>query len=97
MLVGDEPGDSFSYTFTGQAVGLVAVVGKDAGIIEYRIDDGEWHTRDLKHRYGGIHLPWLHVLADELDAKQQHTLTVRLTDQRANSACRLVYLAVNGE
>jgi len=97
MLVGDESGDSFAYTFTGSAVGLVLVTGKDAGIIEYRIDDGDWQSRDLKHRYGGIHLPWLHVLADELDPKKEHTLTVRLTDQRANSACRIVYLAVNGE
>lgn len=97
MLVGDEAGDSFSYTFTGQAVGLVAVTGKDAGVVEYRINDSDWRALDLKHRYGGIHLPWLHVLADELDPKKQHTLTVRLTDQRANSACRIVYLAVNGD
>lgn len=97
MLVGDQPGDSFSHTFKGRGVGLVVAAGKDAGIIEYRIDDGQWQTRDLRTAHPGIHLPTAYMLAEELHADQKHTLTVRLTDQRKPGACRIVYLAVNGQ
>ncbi|MFN3168997.1 MAG: GDSL-type esterase/lipase family protein [Phycisphaeraceae bacterium] len=97
MLVGKKPGDAFSYAFTGRAIGLVLCAGRDGGVIEYRIDDGAWQQRDIQSRYKNLHLPRLHMLADELDADEPHVLTVRLTDQRQPGVCRIVYLAVNGE
>lgn len=95
MLVGDKAGDTFYYTFTGRAVGLVLCVGGDAGVIEYQIDDGGWTSFDLESRHKGVHLPRLYMLADELDAEKPHVLRVRLTDQREPGACRVVNLAVN--
>lgn len=97
MLVGNTPGDTFSYTFTGSAIGLVLSTASDGAIIEHRIGQGDWQQLDIKSRYGGIYLPWLFVLADELDPRKEHTLTVRISDQRKPSICNIVYLAVNGE
>ena len=96
MLVGDDGGDSFSYTFTGRGIGLVVVAGPDAGEIVYRVDDGEWRSLDIGTRHRGIHLPRLHVLADELDAEAEHTLTVTFVRSPNPTACRIVNLAVNG-
>lgn len=97
MLVGDEPGDQFSHTFTGSAVGLVVVAGRDAGKIDYRIDGGDWQTLDVGTRHKGLHLPRLHVLFDELDPEQSHTLTIKLNASDKPTACRIAYLAINGE
>lgn len=97
MLVGDTPGDGFSLTFQGRGVSLLAVAGKDAGVIAYRIDGGDWQTKDIKKHFPGIHLPRVYVLADELDPTVEHTLELRLTDERADGACRIAYLAVNGK
>lgn len=97
MLVGDEPGDSFSHTFKGSAVGLVVVAGRDAGEVSYRIDDDDWQTLDIGTRHRGLHLPRLHMLFDELAPGQSHTLTVKLNQADKPTACRIVYLAVNGE
>lgn len=97
MLVGDQPGDAFSHTFTGSGVGLVVVAGRDAGEISYRIDEGNWQTLDVGTRHKGLHLPRLHVLFDELDPKQTHTLTIKLNEGAKPTACRIAYLAVNGE
>ena len=73
MLVGTEPGDQFSLPFTGRAVGLFVAAGPDAGTIEYRIDPkhgprGQWQTLDLFTQWsGGLHLPWAHILAGDLE------------------------------
>jgi len=96
MLVGKNPGDAFSYTFTGRAIGLLLCAGHDGGVIEYRIDDGDWQTLDIQSRHKNLHLPRLRMLADELDPDPPHVLTVRLTDQRHPGVCRIVHLAVNG-
>lgn len=97
MLVGDEPGDQFSHTFKGRGVGLVVAAGSDAGEINYRIDGGDWQTLDVGTRHKSLHLPRLHVLFDELDPEKEHTLTVKLSKADKPTACRIVYLAVNGE
>ncbi|MFK7789327.1 MAG: GDSL-type esterase/lipase family protein [Phycisphaeraceae bacterium] len=97
MLVGNKPADAFSYTFTGSAIGLVLSVGGDGAIIEYRISKGPWQTLDTKSRHRSLYLPRLHVLADELDAKKEHTLTLRIKGDRTPSVCNVVFLAVNGE
>ena len=99
MLVGTEPGESFSVKFKGRAIGLFVAAGPDAGVIEYRIDDGPWEKQDLFTPWSaGLHLPWAYVLADELDG-QSHTLTVRIADdanpKSKGHACRVVHLLVN--
>ena len=104
MLVGTEPGDQFSLPFTGRAVGLFVAAGPDAGTIEYRIDPkhgprGQWQTLDLFTQWsGGLHLPWAHVLAGDLEPGD-YTLTVRIVKERnpasKGHACRIVHLLVN--
>lgn len=99
MLVGTKPGDAFEMSFTGRGVGLFVAAGPDAGTIEYRVDDGKWQKRDLFTKWSrGLHLPWVYVLADELDGGK-HTLTVRIAKEKhTNSkghAVRIVHLLVN--
>ncbi|MAG58117.1 MAG: hypothetical protein CMJ83_17670 [Planctomycetes bacterium] len=99
MLVGMKPGARFEFAFEGRAIGLFVAAGPDAGIIEYRIDDGEWKKRDLFTKWSrGLHIPWAYVLESELDG-QAHTLTVRTADGKNPSskghACRIVNLLVN--
>lgn len=100
MLVGTKPGDAFTFEFEGRAVGLFVAAGPDAGVIEYRMDDGEWREQDLFTRWSrGLHLPWAYVLADEL-APGAHRLEVRIADHRnaesTGHACRVVHFLVNG-
>jgi len=99
MLVGTKPGDSFEFAFTGRAFGLFVAAGPDAGIIEYRIDDGPWQTRDLFTRWSrGLHIPWAYVLEAELESAP-HTIQVRVAETKhaasTGHACRIVNLLVN--
>lgn len=99
MLVGDGPGDTFSFAFTGRSVGLFVAAGPDAGVIEYRIDEGPWKKQDLFTKWsGGLHLPWAYVLADELEPGE-HTLNVRISadqnDKSKGHAVRIVHFLTN--
>ncbi|MEM8713364.1 MAG: GDSL-type esterase/lipase family protein [Planctomycetota bacterium] len=47
MLVGTEPGQSFTLPFEGRAIGLWVAAGPDAGTIEYSIDEAPWASLDL--------------------------------------------------
>ena len=99
MLVGDAPGDSFTFAFQGRAVGLFVAAGRDAGVIEYKIDDGEWKTHDLFTPWSaGLHIPWAYVLEDELE-QSEHMITIRLSEEKnersAGTVCRIVHLLVN--
>jgi sialidase-1 len=102
MLVGTQPGDSFELTFEGSAVGLFVAAGMDAGVIEFKIDDGSWEEEDLYTKWsGGLHIPWLYILTAELKVKEEHKLTVRISKKKNKKskghACRIVHLAVNGD
>lgn len=97
MLVADTAGDRFSFKFKGRGIGLLAAAGPDAGIIEFQIDDAAWQTLDLKTAHPQLHLPHIYILAEELTVDVEHTLTVRLSADRAPGACRIVHIAVNGE
>jgi hypothetical protein len=100
MLLGEQPGASFELEFEGTAVGLFVAAGPDAGIIEFKIDDGPWKEQDLFTRWSSdLHIPWLYVLEAELKKVSKHKLTVRISDKRNSRskghACRIVHLAVN--
>lgn len=100
MLVGEEGGSSFEFSFEGNAVGIALVSGPDAGIIRYSIDGGKEQTKNLFTQWSrSLHLPWYLVLGDELDLGK-HTLRVTLLEEHApqavGSACRIVYFLVNG-
>ncbi|MCR9245820.1 MAG: SGNH/GDSL hydrolase family protein [bacterium] len=103
MLVGTRPGASLRLPFHGSAVGVFVAAGPDAGVIEYRIDGGAWRRQDLFTRWSrGLHLPWLYVLAADLErgARQEHELELRIIEQQNDKsrghACRIVHFAVNG-
>ncbi len=99
MLVGDYPGKSLKFSFDGNAIGIAVAAGPDAGIVEYRIDKGEWKTKDLFTKHSKVyHLPWYYMLADSLpDGK--HTLEMRVSDKRnrysVGNKCVLRYFFVN--
>ncbi|MFG0288664.1 MAG: GDSL-type esterase/lipase family protein [Rhodopirellula sp. JB044] len=100
MLVATKPESTFSMKFDGRAVGLFVTAGPDAGTIAFRIDDGPEQTRDLFTKWSrGLHIPWAHVLASDLEPGP-HRITVRVTQEKNESsrghACRIVHLLVNG-
>jgi sialidase-1 len=100
MLVSNEPGSSFEFSFEGNAVGIALVSGPDAGMIRYSIDDGKEQTMDLYTQWSkSLHLPWYLVLGDGL-GKGRHTLRVTLLQEHhpkaTGSACRVVHFLVNG-
>lgn len=100
MLIGTQPGDSFELTFEGTAVGLFVAAGPDAGVLEFRIDNGMWRRQDLYTKWsGGLHIPWLYVLAAELKPEESHKLNVRISNEKnarsKGRACRIVNFATN--
>ncbi len=99
-LVGTQPGASFSLAFGGRAVGLFLTAGPDAGLIEFRLDGGDWQRRDTFTPWsGGLHLPWVLVLRNDLPAGA-HRLELRLTAEHnpksKGTALRIQQLLVNG-
>lgn len=101
FLIGKQPGDSFELKFQGSAIGLFLTAGPDAGIIEYRIDNGDWIEKDLFTQWSArLHIPWLYVFAAELNPSEHHKLKVRISKKKnpasKGHACRILYPVVNG-
>ncbi|WP_318501309.1 GDSL-type esterase/lipase family protein [Formosa sp. PL04] len=99
MLISDTPGSTLKLKFKGNTVGIAVAAGQDAGIIEYRIDKGEWQILNLFTKWSkSIHLPWYYTLASGL-TKEQHQLELKIakeTDSKSNgNACRIRYVYVN--
>ncbi len=98
VLEAVNPGSSFTFSFTGNAVGIAIVSGPDAGIIEYRIDNGKTETLNLFTQWSNfLHLPWYLVLADGLK-EGKHILNVKTASDFENAnrnACRIVHFLVN--
>jgi sialidase-1 len=85
MLVGEKPGDSFEFSFKGQAIGLFVAAGPDAGIIEYRIDDGTVQTLDTFTKWsGGLNIPWAYILDADL-TPGSHTLFLEISEENSKS------------
>ncbi len=99
MLVATQTGATCELKFKGRAIGVFVAAGPDAGMIDYRIDGGEWKRQDLLTRWSkGLHLPWSYMLASELDGKA-HTLSIRVAQFRGpearGSACRVISFLLN--
>lgn len=99
MLVGEEAGGPLQLKFRGHTVGIAVAAGQDAGMIEYRIDRGEWQSLNLFTRWSkSLHLPWYYTLANGLKNKK-HRLEIRVAadrDERSNgNACRIRYFYAN--
>lgn len=98
-LIADQPGAELAFAFKGGAVGICVAAGPDAGIIEYTIDDAPAKKLDLFTQWSsGLHIPWYHILADEL-SKSKHILRIKISqDKNAQSkgnACRIIHFLVN--
>ncbi|MFK7769569.1 MAG: hypothetical protein AB8B55_20320, partial [Mariniblastus sp.] len=99
MLVGSKPGDSFSFKFTGRAVGIFTAAGPDAGTIQYSIDGGEWREQDLFTKWSrGLHIPWVYILANELEPAE-HVIRIEIGEKKnkasKGTSCRIVNLLIN--
>lgn len=100
VLAGEIPGKILKYKFEGNAIGIAAISGPDAGIIEHSIDQGPWKKLDLFTQWSNsVHLPWFLTLYDGLK-NGSHTLRIHLTDDNSNhpglkSTCRIRYFYVN--
>lgn len=100
MLVSQEPGAKLRFRFKGQAIGIAVAAGYDAGMIEYRIDGGDWQKLNLFTKWSKhLHLPWYYTLAAELPDKK-HLLELKIAEEKdersAGHACRIRYFYVNG-
>jgi sialidase-1 len=100
MLTGT-PGKVISLKFKGTAVGIAVAAGQDAGMIEFRIDKGEWHKQNLYTRWSKhLHLPWYYTLSAEL-SPGNHKLEIRVSEEKdersSGNACRIRYFFVNGD
>lgn len=100
MLVSDQPGAKLRFRFKGRAVGIAVAAGYDAGMIEYRIDGGDWQKLNLFTKWSQhLHLPWYYTLEAELP-NQRHLLELKIAEERdersAGHACRIRYFYVNG-
>jgi lysophospholipase L1-like esterase len=99
MLVSQEVGSLLEFQFKGNAVGIAVAAGPDAGVIDFRIDDGDWQKQDLFTKWSlNLHLPWYYTLAAGLP-DGEHTLQIRITgeknSQSVGKVCRIRYFYVN--
>ena len=100
MLVANTPGASLRFAFEGTAIGLWVAAGPDAGVIEFRIDNGPPQQMDLYTDWSAmLHLPWAYVLAADLKSTA-HTLDLRVLAskpdrERGGNAVRIAHFLVN--
>jgi len=99
ILASSIPGSSLEYKFNGKAIGILVPAGPDAGIIEFRIDKGEFQSFDLFTRNSrNLHLPRYYILASELKDKK-HKLTIRISEERnsqsVGNVCRIQRFLLN--
>ena len=97
MLTADKAGAEMTLEFTGSAVGVYVVAGPDAGILEARVDDGEFQPVNLYHHYSkGLHYPRTVMFAADLPAGN-HVLTVRVSAETRSSghAARIMKFVAN--
>jgi hypothetical protein len=77
VLACTEPGSELSLDFTGRAIGIYTIIGMDAGVIEYAIDDQPFKKADqFDHYCPRFHRPQHKIFADDL-APGKHTIVLR--------------------
>jgi len=99
MLISSEPGSTLEFKFEAKAVGIAVAAGQDAGIIEYRVDNKEWHSLNLFTPWSSqLHLPWYYTLFSEL-SENEHMLEIRIAmgkdEKSVGHACRIRYFYLN--
>ena len=99
MLVSSKAGASLSLKFSGNTVGINIVSGADAGILEYRIDNGHEQQINLFTPWStSLHIPWYLILGSDLGLGE-HTLSLKISDQKDpksnGNTCRIVNFLIN--
>lgn len=99
FLHATQPGAAMSFQFSGRAVGAYVLAGPDAGQLEYRVDDGEWKSAELYHRFSkGLHYPRTVMFESDLPAGE-HQVEIRISQahhaESQGTAARIVSLVVN--
>ncbi len=101
VLATETAGATMTLTFEGRGIGVFVASGPDTGILEYRVDGGDWKSVELFTQWSpSLHLPWAKMLASEL-APGSHRLELRSavsTDARSQGhAIRVVHFLLNGK
>ena len=97
MLCSQRPGAELTMEFTGTAVGAYVVAGPDAGVVEARVDDGDFQRVDLFHRFSkGLHYPRTVMFETNLPAGE-HLLTLRVASKTSSGghAVRIMKFVAN--
>ncbi|WP_316788587.1 SGNH/GDSL hydrolase family protein [Pedobacter frigoris] len=100
VLSSASPGAVLKLKFKGNAIGMAILSGADAGIVNYRIDNGPEKQLDLFTQWSpSLHLPWYVLFGGDLK-NGKHELTISISpNKNSNSkgnACRIVHFLVNG-
>ena len=73
-----EEGGSLTFEFEGKAIGLYCTCGPNAGKLSYTIDGKEYPILDTFTPWSkGLHIPWLHILANDLEPGR-HVLKMKV-------------------
>jgi len=82
VLAAEQPGATLTLEFNGALIGISAIAGMDAGVLECQIDDGEPSSIDLFDHYcAKFHRPVCRMFAEGL-APGTHVLTLRMVEEK---------------
>ena len=95
----ERAGAELEFKFRGTATGLFLTAGPDAGDIEVSVDGGPFRKESLWAKYGSLHYPYMHILADDL-ADGLHTVRLRVVPAKrrkgtTGTAVRIHRICVN--
>lgn len=89
-----EDGGSLTLEFEGRAIGLYCTCGPNAGVLSYEIDGKKYPTLDTFTPWSkGLHIPWLHILANDL-GPGRHILKLKVL-KGDRQGCFIRNFAVN--
>lgn len=100
MLHSSTPGAELKLTFTGSAVGIFCVAGPDAGIVEYKVDNGSYRQLDTYTEWSKyLYIPWVYMFEKNL-SNGPHTLYLKISADKNNAStgtgCYIRNFVVNG-
>lgn len=92
-------GAELAFSFKGTAAGLFLTAGPDAGDIEVSVDGGPFKPERLWAKYGSLHYPYIHTLADGLTdgahTVRLRTLSAKRREGTIGTAVRIHRICVN--
>ena len=94
MSEATEADASLRLIFEGKGISIFCVAGPQAGILEYRIDNGQPQTLNMYTPWSSyLYLPWLYTFATEL-SDGHHTLYLKLKKGKGKE-CQIRNFVVN--